>query len=800
MPDSPSFLTDVPGNTGAYNNLLDLVRSGEAIGLVGAGASAGLYPIWPQLIRRLADVAGEERGVDPASRDFWISQARDDPQEIVSLIRTQIGGSRYREVLNEVFQPRRGDDGNAFTPAQAALMHLPFRGFVTTNYDSGLLDARTRFRPDVPAASWATWKNTAAVADWITGKVFSDPCPILFIHGIHQDLDTIVLNSEDYDAAYGEQFARLFETLWIRPGLVFVGFGFSDPWWKFLSQRVIQHAGVQHARGPGHVAIVGLAPGEPYTKERRELFRMRYNAEVVFYRIKALEGGGQDHGELLDVLNHLRGPLDPTPPDGDAPRKPGPEPLPKPPEPYKPHPYLLLDNQRGLIGRKGDLKRLDEWAGAEAGPAVLTMHAIGGTGKSALTWTWFDALFQGNRRPPGGGFWYSFYEKGASFADFIRKAHAYFVRGDAPKPPDGQSAGLLSLISPLLKALDAARCVVVLDGFERLLVAYARIDVLHSGDEASDHASDGDAESADPSKRRSIDHDVDLFLEFIKQHKKARYLITSRLVPVALQNDVGGDLPGTRAVRLGDLSDQDVLDLFHAYGVRGDDDLMLAVTRPFGNHALLVKLLAKTVVRDRSALGDFAVFRAEHPGFDPASIDVADKSRTHVLLFAIGQLSPDSRRVLEVIATFRSAQRYATIKALVGQSQEWLDKALDDLDDFGLLACDREDRTYDLHPLVRNVVWKRLTSNEASGLAREHRTRVPRDPDSGGHPGHQRASAGRRDDECPDPARTLGRRMESLPGADRETPARGALRRATPPLDARAAPDGRAGSLAEVEP
>jgi hypothetical protein len=665
MSGPPAFLSKFPGNTEAYKKLLDLVGSGEAIGLIGAGASAGLYLLWPQLIREFADVARKERGVEQAAYDFWISHAQAYPQDVVSLIKTQIGDSRYREVLGEIFKPRRGGDGNSFTPVHGALVRLPFRGFVTTNYDSGLLDARIKFQPGVPAAHWATWKNTAAIADWISGAVFAEPFPILFIHGMHQDPDTIVLNSEDYETAYGGQLGRLFETLWTKPGLVFVGFGFSDPWWAFLSQRVLRQTGVQHARGPSHVALVGLAAGESYTEQQRELFRRRYNSQLVLYEVKTLEGGGQDHGELLEIFTHLRNSIEPSAPSaGNVRRMIGPEELQRAPEPYKAHSYLLLDIQRGLIGRKGDLKRLDEWVEAEAGPTILTLHAIGGTGKSALAWTWFDALFQSTRRPPGGGIWYSFYEPGASFTDFVRRAHAYFVRDSVPKPANVEpSDGVGGLITPLLKALDAAGCVVVLDGFERLLVVYARLDALHRVDDDSLQASaahEDDPNSGEASLCRSIDHDVDLFLELIRQHKKARYLITSRLIPAALQNDVGGDMPRAQAVLLDDLSDQDVIDLFRAYGVRGDDRLLLAVSRPFGNHALLVKLLAKTVARDHSALGDFEFFRTEHPDFDPALMDLR-QSRTHVLQFALGQLSQNSRRVLEVIAAFRSPQRYGTI-------------------------------------------------------------------------------------------------------------------------------------------
>src|SRR5262249_5883264 len=54
------------------------------------------------------------------------------------------------------------------------------------------------------------------------------------------------------------------------------------------------------------------------------------------------------------------------------------------------HRYTLLDNQKGLIGRKHALATLKTWQNTPGGATVLTLHAIGGSGKSALAWTWFN--------------------------------------------------------------------------------------------------------------------------------------------------------------------------------------------------------------------------------------------------------------------------------------------------------------------------------------------------------------------------------------------------------------------------
>ncbi len=69
--------------------------------------------------------------------------------------------------------------------------------------------------------------------------------------------------------------------------------------------------------------------------------------------------------------------------------------IPAPPEPYIAHPYTLLQTQN-LVGRQAELNLLTSWV-AEPDSAVYDAHvlsvvAIGGMGKSALTWKWFHDI------------------------------------------------------------------------------------------------------------------------------------------------------------------------------------------------------------------------------------------------------------------------------------------------------------------------------------------------------------------------------------------------------------------------
>jgi hypothetical protein len=59
-----------PGNDHALDRLREIVGSGQAIAFVGAGASAGLYPLWGELIRLLISEA-ERRGCPAETCAYW---------------------------------------------------------------------------------------------------------------------------------------------------------------------------------------------------------------------------------------------------------------------------------------------------------------------------------------------------------------------------------------------------------------------------------------------------------------------------------------------------------------------------------------------------------------------------------------------------------------------------------------------------------------------------------------------------------------------------------------------------------
>jgi tetratricopeptide (TPR) repeat protein len=398
--------------------------------------------------------------------------------------------------------------------------------------------------------------------------------------------------------------------------------------------------------------------------------------------------------------------------------------IPEAPVPYVAHPYTLLQT-RELVGRRAELNLLTDWVSdpkaATGNASVLAIIAIGGMGKSAHAWTWFNQIAPNEMKSLAGRLWWSFYESDATFDNFLNRALCY-VSGE--RESDLRERTWQDREGLLLQYFNEKPFLVVLDGMERILIAYGRMDANALADDEYDQqtanyvtGAAGLPESAAQSfvgqhrLRETLDPRAGAFLQKLALVRRSRFLITSRLYPSALQLPAGGPRPGCAAHFLHGLNDDDALTLWRSLGVSGSRGELVPIFNSVRNHPMLVQALASEVANHRKAPGNFALWRADHPQFDPSTLTLV-QSRTHILQFALQGLAAEHREVLHTIVGFRMPASYGALEALlVGSGKlflnvEPLDRALTDLEDRGLIGWDREANRYDAHPIVRSVVWE----------------------------------------------------------------------------------------------
>ena len=357
--------------------------------------------------------------------------------------------------------------------------------------------------------------------------------------------------------------------------------------------------------------------------------------------------------------------------------------------------------------------------------SIFNIVAIGGMGKSALTWKWFNAIAPQEMKPLAGRMWWSFYESDATFENFVIRALAY-VTGRAredieknTKPGEREEQ--------LLAALDRAPFLLMLDGLERIQIAYARLDAARLND-----SNIGNQRNL----RKTADPRAGSFLRKLAQVKHSRILVSSRLYPAELETETGDPIPGSFRRDIVGLTDEDAIELWRAFGISGSRDELLPIFTRIGKHPLLIQALAGEVKNYRRAPGDFAAWRKANPNFDPTKCARLQDAMMHVLEYALRGLDEKALDVLRTIAAFRMPARYDTLAALfidegggkdkpTNKPQEnpklfatdrELDAALTELEDRGLLGWDRRANRYDMHPIVRGVAWNGLDPVAQQGV------------------------------------------------------------------------------------
>jgi hypothetical protein len=401
---------------------------------------------------------------------------------------------------------------------------------------------------------------------------------------------------------------------------------------------------------------------------------------------------------------------------------------------------------------------------------VLLFEAIGGTGKSMLTWEWTTKHATNVRGDWAGRFWYSFYEKGAVMRGFCQHALAYMTRQPLEAFANKSTA---EMGDQLLVALRQKPWLLILDGLERVLVAYHRLDAAELRDEELDFPTD---KILDRNPCEAIrDEDTDL-LRALAAATPSKILISSRLIPRVLLNPAGLPIPGvTPPLKLPGLDHADAEHLLRSCGVDGTSaDIRYYLNTYCGNHPLVIGVLAGMINAPGPHRGNFDGWAAD-PAYGAklnlASLDLI-QSRNHILHAALEALEPASRQLLSTLALLSSAVDYETVAAFnphlppepeevevpakpqddsrwerlpykekanrrrqyedalanrkayeqaiqvwrespaVREAPKQLSHTVADLEHRGLLQYDRRAHRYDLHPVVRGVAAGSLKPEE----------------------------------------------------------------------------------------
>jgi SIR2-like domain len=293
--------------------MFDLIASHEAIAFIGAGFSADLYPPWKTLLQKLRNEANKFGRFDPPE-----GLTEDDPllfaDEIQRHFKRRDGDlDRYYQILGQQFTLTE----TGCTPNHERLVCLPFKGYVTTNYDQSLETALIRGgnpRPDCGVAVKKNNKDAHKVSEFLLS--LDDPKRsqrVAHLHGVDDVTEEIILSASDYQEAYGFEPARNGETLapsgrnewtlhrkivWALLAtrrVIFFGFSFTDPYVNQILRDVT--VDLWSAGEARHFALAPLDQSIINAAESRQREFLEYGVQVVFY-----DNLGAKHVELTKLI------------------------------------------------------------------------------------------------------------------------------------------------------------------------------------------------------------------------------------------------------------------------------------------------------------------------------------------------------------------------------------------------------------------------------------------------------------------------------------------------------------------
>lgn len=369
------------------------------------------------------------------------------------------------------------------------------------------------------------------------------------------------------------------------------------------------------------------------------------------------------------------------------------------------HPYPMPPN---FTGRVKEWKMLTDWLNKENENRLFILRALGGFGKSALTWHWLTHDVDATEWKKVV-FW-SFYEGDASFEHFIEDTLKY-LKLDVPQGGRPQ-------VDTLLKEMQSQKILLIMDGFERALRAYNSMNAAYQGDsDLPSFLGEGQGNGAE-NGTDCININAEIFLKSVCSltNVQSKVLMTTRITPRAVK--LHGELMlGCREVELTAMQPADAVEFFHKQKIKGTHAEIEAACLPYGYHPLSLRILAGLIVNDRENPGDVIV--ANH-------INITDDivaNKKHVLEVAYNTLSKEQQEFLSTIACFRAPTTYDALKyiateplsssntlLLSKERRDMLDRHLKILETRGLLHWDRRINKYDLHPIVRRYAYERLNT------------------------------------------------------------------------------------------
>lgn len=288
------------------STLIHDLREGNVLAWVGAGLSIGMgYPSWEKLVCKIAEDIDNTLWEDSRLQEWAKLNANSSPEWVAEVL-SQAHHKGYCDSLIKGF----GQNTEKSSLIHALLSLLPFKGYITTNYDSLIennLEKFVSYKPNI-----YTPGNASALLAKNENQKF-----VYKVHGsISDKLENVILTETDYySLMQNGTYSKVLSSLLSRYTLVGFGYSLRDrdfravlneryelfknncpPFYMFTSSKDTCQEEIDCYRNRFNVHIVSVSPEYGFQELSSSIFSMY----CLCHRIDS-ENNSKDILELLET-------------------------------------------------------------------------------------------------------------------------------------------------------------------------------------------------------------------------------------------------------------------------------------------------------------------------------------------------------------------------------------------------------------------------------------------------------------------------------------------------------------------
>lgn len=210
--------------------LIEELRQNNVNILVGSGISIPLgFPSWGQLVEQLYEsLAKGEYQPDSKTKEWLKDNFKFYPDWTAELLKS-LPGNFYRNSLSTIFNKL---PQNPLSMVHALIALLPFKGYITTNYETTIEDYLSEFMYNPPIV----YSTTDIINN---NMIVNHKIPVFKIHGcINKNMDDLVLASSDYYyLLHNQQYIRFIDNLFSQNIIFSIGFSLKDRDFRYFAEE-----------------------------------------------------------------------------------------------------------------------------------------------------------------------------------------------------------------------------------------------------------------------------------------------------------------------------------------------------------------------------------------------------------------------------------------------------------------------------------------------------------------------------------------------------------------------------------